>query len=342
MSKIRNLTTVSTYSLAHTAQCKLKLSAKRGDRDLRFILGHAFTLDNVMLRIMEIENQSAKSSFLEGRPPSEDGDVHYDCSAAKPVEPEEHYDCSKAAPAPEPEPEEHYDCSKPAPPVPAEPDARGRRISFQDNNARPSNTFSGNGSNNGGNSPARKRSPPPVALPSKPDYYLDDSDSDGTSSDDYDEPTSYGPGAGAAHDPAISPNAKHQSTHDAYSDSEDAALELADDELDDDMNGLSLTRFASASAQPPRMIRSTSSSSSEDDDDTGPVSPPQLPADVDVREIIDGDKDEVLERLYDDVRRCACHGLATDHEVGAKPVGIWDVPAEKSGGKRLAVVAIAA
>lgn len=346
MSKVRNLTTVSTYSLAHTAQCKLKLSAKRGDRDLRFILGHAFTLDNVMLRIMEIENQSAKSSFLEGRPPSEDGDAHYDCSAAKPVEPEEHYDCTKAAPAPppEPEPEEHYDCSKAAPPVPAEPDARGRRISFQDNNARPSNTFGGGSNHNSGaNSPARKRSPPPVALSSKPDYYLDDSDSDGTSSDDYDEPSTYNYGA-KTHEPATEPTTKTRPVHDAYSDEEDAALELADDELDEagaGMGDLSLTRFASASAQPPRMIRSNSSSS-EEDDDNGPVSPPQLPADVDVRELMEGDKDTLLEGLYDDVRRCACHGLANDQEVAAKPAGIWDIPVEKSGGKRLAVVAIAA
>lgn len=335
MSKIRSLTTVSTYSLAHTAQCKLKLSAKRGDRDLRFILGHAFTLDNVMLRIMEIENQSAKSSFLEGKAPSDDGNAHYDCTAAKPVEPEEHYDCTKAAPPPPPpEPEEHYDCTKAAP-IPAEPDARGRRISFQDNNARPSNA------NGGSNSPARKRSPPPVSLPGKHDY-LDDSDSDGTSSDDYDEPHSFAYDCEAAAPEDAKP-AKQRPVHDAYSDEEDAALEFADDELDplgDDMGDLSLTRFASGSAQPPRMIRSGSSSSEEDDN--GPVSPPQLPADVDVRELMEGEKDEELEGLYDNVRRCACHGQRDDEELAAKPSGIWDIPQEKTGGKRLAVVAIAA
>jgi hypothetical protein len=58
------LNTVTTYTLAHTAQCKLKLAANRPDRNLRFVLGHAFTLDNLMLRIVEIENNGAKSAFV--------------------------------------------------------------------------------------------------------------------------------------------------------------------------------------------------------------------------------------------------------------------------------------
>ncbi|KEF58706.1 uncharacterized protein A1O9_06632 [Exophiala aquamarina CBS 119918] len=340
-AKVRSLTTVSTYSLAHTAQCKLKLSAKRGDRDLRFILGHAFTLDNVMLRIMEIENQTAKSSFLEGKAPGDDGNAHYDCTAAKPVEPEEHYDCTKAAPPPPPEPEEHYDCTKPTP-TPAEPDSRGRRISFRDNNARPSRTSGVASNNRGTNSPARRHSPPPVSFSAKQDY-LDDSDSEGTSSDDYDEPDAYQYDGAAASASGEVKATKQRPVHDEYSDEEDAALEFADDELDplgDNMGDLSLTRFESASARPPRMIRSTSSSSDEDDD--GPLSPPQLPADVDVRELMEGEKDEELEGLYDGVRRCRCHGQREDHEIAAKPQGIWDIPSEKSGGKRLAVVAVAA
>ncbi|RDW63275.1 hypothetical protein BP6252_10820 [Coleophoma cylindrospora] len=47
-----------TYSLAHTARCKLQLAADRPDRNLRFILGHAFTLDNLKLRLAEIETNS--------------------------------------------------------------------------------------------------------------------------------------------------------------------------------------------------------------------------------------------------------------------------------------------
>jgi len=48
-----------TYSLAHTARCKLQMAADRPDRNLRFILGHAFTLDNLRLRIAEIETDNS-------------------------------------------------------------------------------------------------------------------------------------------------------------------------------------------------------------------------------------------------------------------------------------------
>lgn len=324
----RPLTTSTTYTLAHTAQCKLKLAANRPDRNLRFVLGHAFTLDNLMLRIVEIENQNAKSMFREGtKAPSDHGDEHYDCTAPKPVEPDPHFDCSK------PPPVEHFDCTQ-AEPTPAEPEPqnRGRRISFQDNNARPSST-TGVASNNRTSSPARKRSPPPSSMPSA-HKYLEDDDSDDSSSDDYDDPASYIAGAEEKTTPP-----KQRPVHDAYSDEEDAALELADDELEDgDPDGLSLTRFESASARPPRMVRSSSSSS--DEDDTGPVSPPQLPADVDVRELIGGEKDSDLTDLYESVRRCRCHGN-TEQDIGGAPEGMWDVPSEKTGGRHLAIVAVA-
>lgn len=73
-----------TYSLAHTARCKLHIAADRPDRDLRFVLGHAFTLDNVMLRVVEIEKENSvqydpaqderdvsewKARMLAARPP---------------------------------------------------------------------------------------------------------------------------------------------------------------------------------------------------------------------------------------------------------------------------------
>ncbi|KAF2096174.1 hypothetical protein NA57DRAFT_59231 [Rhizodiscina lignyota] len=48
-----------TMSLAHTAQCKLHLAATRPDRNLRFVLGHALTLDNLTLRLVEIEEETA-------------------------------------------------------------------------------------------------------------------------------------------------------------------------------------------------------------------------------------------------------------------------------------------
>lgn len=46
-----------TYTLAHTVQCKLRLAADRPDRNLRFILGHAITLDKILCRIVEMENE---------------------------------------------------------------------------------------------------------------------------------------------------------------------------------------------------------------------------------------------------------------------------------------------
>jgi len=52
-----SLNSSETYRIAHTAQCKLRLSADRPDRNLRFLLGHAFTLDKIMLRIVEIEDE---------------------------------------------------------------------------------------------------------------------------------------------------------------------------------------------------------------------------------------------------------------------------------------------
>jgi hypothetical protein len=296
------------------------------------VLGHAFTLDNLMLRIVEIENQSAKSLFEEGKAPSNHGaNEHYDCTAANPVaaEPDPHYDCTAA----QPEPAESADNG-----------GRGRRISFQDNKARPSSIgtagVASNNDKNGTSSPARKRSPPPVSI--SPHKYLSDEDEeDDTSSDDYDEPDSYQYNCEAGVPEPEKPASKRRPIHDAYSDEEDAALDLADDELDDDMGGLSLTRFESASARPPRMVRS-SSSSSEESEGEEPVTPPQLPVDVDVRDLISGEKDDELEDLYESVRRCACHGHREDPDVGRKAHGVWDIPVEKAGGKHLAVVAVAA
>lgn len=46
---------LETLRIAHTARCKLNLAVDRPDRNFRFILGHALTLDKVMLRVAEIE-----------------------------------------------------------------------------------------------------------------------------------------------------------------------------------------------------------------------------------------------------------------------------------------------
>jgi hypothetical protein len=275
-----------------------------------------------MLRIVEIENRSAKSQFDEGVVGG--GNEHYDCTATKPK-----------PVAAEPEPAK------------AEPstgnDGRGRRISFQDNNARPSSIGSGTAgvaSNNkiGTSSPARKRSPPPISAGNRD--YLDPEDDDDTSSDDYDEPETYQ--YGNAKKARTAPKVTSRPVRDAaYSDEEEDVYD-DDDDFGDDMGG-GLTRFESASAKPPRMVRSTSSSSSEDEDVDEPVTPPQLPADLDLHELLAGEKDGELENLFESVRRCSCHGHSEDPDTGKKAEGMWDVPIEKSPeGKRLAVVAVAA
>ncbi|RMZ83119.1 hypothetical protein DV738_g1261, partial [Chaetothyriales sp. CBS 135597] len=63
-----------TYRIAHTARCKLQLAANRPDRDLRFILGHAFTLDNLLLRIVEIENSRQSLDKDKGKQTKGAGD----------------------------------------------------------------------------------------------------------------------------------------------------------------------------------------------------------------------------------------------------------------------------
>ena len=316
----RPLTTSTTYTLAHTAQCKLKLAANRPDRNLRFVLGHAFTLDNLMLRIVEIENRSAKSMFEEVT--TGGGDVHYDCTAgANKIKTKSKPEAATPAQAPEPEPIHN--------------DGRGRRISFQDNNARPSSIGSGTvgvatNNKNTTSSPARRKSPPPVSAPARR-YPEEDDD---TSSDDYDdEPDTYEYEKATHPKTSKPPQNNHES---AYSDEEEE-----DDPYDDDMgDGGGLMRFESASAQPPRMVRSSSSSSSGSDEDDGPVTPPQLPADVDLRELLSGEKDAELAGLYESVKGCACHGQREDREMVE---GVWDVPMEKSPeGRRLAVVSVAA
>jgi len=171
--------------------------------------------------------------------------------------------------------------------------------------------------------------PPPVSAPPRK-YFDDEDDDDDTSSDDYDEPDTYQYGNAKKATTPTSPKDTRRVRGDAYSDEED-------DPYDDDMGG-GLTRFESASAQPPRMVRSNSSSSEEEEEDDGPVTPPQLPADVDLRELISGEKDVELEGLYESVRGCACHG---HREEGGSVEGMWDVPVEKSPeGRRLAVVAV--
>jgi hypothetical protein len=77
------MSATETYSLAHTARCKLQLAADTPDRNLRFILGHAFTLDKLRLRIAEIEMDSSEEEE-DVRDEPRDRRVRFRKSAAGP------------------------------------------------------------------------------------------------------------------------------------------------------------------------------------------------------------------------------------------------------------------
>ncbi|RMD42765.1 hypothetical protein DV735_g2384, partial [Chaetothyriales sp. CBS 134920] len=77
-----------TYRIAHTARCKLQQAANRPDRDLRFILGHAFTLDNLLLRIVEIENSRTKAADDNGDDEVEKASLSTDSDSDEDYDPE--------------------------------------------------------------------------------------------------------------------------------------------------------------------------------------------------------------------------------------------------------------
>lgn len=101
--------------------------------------------------------------------------------------------------------------------------------------------------------------------------------------------------------------------------------------------GLGLTRFASASEMPPRMV---ADEGGPEDEDEGPHSPPSLPEDFDVGALIRADASDDLSGLYESVRGCPCHaGLAE------KSKGFWEIKSPSgndSPGKRLAIMQVEA
>jgi len=219
------MSATDTYSLAHTAKCKLQLAADRPDRNLRFILGHAFTLDKIRLRLAEIEIESSDDEYG-----GEQGVF------------------------------------------------RERRVSFRGNSPRPAPSND------------RKRSPPPDQF-----AHLEDTDSE--SSEEEGE---------------------------------------ADEDEEDEDGGLSLRRFESGSARPPKMIDDDDSSSSDEDE---PKSPPPL-SEEEVKMITEGAGDVELSGAYQHISNCPCHG---QHHEAPQASNVWEVP-RKAGhhGPRLALVQVAA
>ncbi|KAF2716879.1 hypothetical protein K431DRAFT_289043 [Polychaeton citri CBS 116435] len=58
------------YRLAHSAECRLAIAAKRPDRDLRVVVGHLIHYESLRLRIVEIEHnisQSQRASAVKFR-----------------------------------------------------------------------------------------------------------------------------------------------------------------------------------------------------------------------------------------------------------------------------------
>ena len=216
-----------TYTLAHTVRCKLQIAADRPDRNLRFILGHAFTLDKLRLRLAEIEmDDSDDDDFID------------------------------------------------------QPSAPGeRRVSFTGNSGHHNNRTCGPITE-------RKRSPPP-----------------------------------------------NQITTAVESESESSDEEYADEEEDND---LSLQRFESATAHPPRMVDDDDSSSSSSDEDEQTSPSLKMPSEEDLKMITDGSGDTELVGLYQHVAGCPCHGA---HAPAAS--NIWEVPRKPGDhGPRVAVVQV--
>lgn len=156
-SKLMSSRSNEAYKLAHTARCKLHIAAKEPDRNLRFLLGHAFTLDKLMLRVAEIETSSDDDEEMkEAR--MEEGET-----AAMPR------------------------CTRGEEPTASAP--RRASVTFKDNSNRPSGELRqevepGNGAVND-----RRRSPPPTRF-----EHLDDTDSDSSNDEYYEDEEEDGAG----------------------------------------------------------------------------------------------------------------------------------------------------
>ena len=275
-----------TYQIAHTAKCKLHIAANRPDRNLRFVLGHAFTLDNLLLRIVEIENHSAKDEFEETKSEHRSSEIQAEddrragVGGGAGVKVRETGSLKK------------------------QPQEKQRRVSFGNSaNFRPSDLKGGNG--NG--SPKRNKSPPPAPssfpVPSKEE---ESSESEDAAFNPKEFAETLKPQT------AVTPRTNVDDKAEVKEE-EDEPVDDYDDEEEDD--GLGLQRFASASAQPPRRrtspppaddVPALSGSDSDEDEQSEPPSPPSLPGDVARKMMAEGEEDETLKGLYNQVRSCTC------------------------------------
>ncbi len=147
-----------TYLIAHSAQCKLNLAANRPDRNLRFVLGHAFTLDKVLLRIVEIENKSAADELDTDNPERNKSEIEVEDDARAGVGGGAGVRVGETGSLARPQ----------------------RRISFS-NQTKPSEVVGGNGKQ------GRAKSPPPKKKQIPKGYEDDES----TDSDEYGDPSDF-------------------------------------------------------------------------------------------------------------------------------------------------------
>lgn len=181
---------------------------------------------------------------------------------------------------------------------------QGRRVSFQNTINKPMATLGTGAVAGPGGIVGRNRSPP---APSRVDVSSsedEDDDDDDDERDDRDE-----------------------------EDSEDDD----DDDIAEDIEGsddeLSLRRFGSGAAKPPKLVEDDSDSDEDDRDE--PVSPDGMPSDAELQNICKGPESKELAELYQGVKRCPCHG----HDApGVERV--WEWP-KKVGDRRIAVVQFA-
>lgn len=115
---------------------------------------------------------------------------------------------------------------------------------------------------------------------------------------------------------------------------DDAADDDDEIEDDDDAGELSLQRFPSAAAQPPRMIQDEG-----DDDPEEPISPPlYTPSEDELKQITGGAGNPELANQYRNVVRCPC---SKHHSSAPKVSNVWEIPNQKGGnGGRVAVVQV--
>lgn len=102
---------------------------------------------------------------------------------------------------------------------------------------------------------------------------------------------------------------------------------MEDDEEDE---GLSLQRFESGAAQPPRLINDEEGS---DEDEDEPRSPPPL-TDEELAALTGGAGDDELAGIYHHIAECPCHG-----EKPPAAGKVWGIPRKpgEEGGRRAVV-----